>query len=1388
MELQEMWFAYCRFALSMSLNVATTNEEISNVAYLVASSSSPATIDAFRRRIAVRHTGSSLLNSLLSSIHVAATSYIYLFRIIRGIQLDTFNDLDFNGLNVVESSSFSPQDIVFPTFPVKALRTVISHFLNSVRIRLLDDISHDASVLGRLNSGFLITHSTTSNEWSAPWAIMRPFAYCHLQVHLTSSRLLIHPLVMPTSFLPVTSSLTQGSPILLLPYATPAYFLASYKGPCSALSKQFKECFEGLGVSSWDPDSYIIAWVNVENRQGEDKGVMIIYPTSLCVRSLSPNIPSLPHIPALPATLQSSPQSTPSVPFLSVSSPTSVSAFRTLTISKSRDITRVAKEVGGYVDAVAKERERERERLKREREGVGTSVAQPSSTQVPHLFVQQQVQLLQQQQIQQQQIQQQQVQQQHQILDFYPSPPQTNLMVPPPSDHVSPVAPVAVPMDVDPQPNPVPSQPSYEPFNSSWMEDWMSGLGDTVNVGNGGDRGMSIGMMDFEADFTEDDFSFFDDKPPPPMPAVTGLTPAAPLEEPHWEIEATPDVGIGLPSPPAESVLNFRVDDIKVQMKVDTAGGLWDAIPFADSYRATDGKYNMGKFSSAPGRAEGWRKRYEKVTDPRLGVVKRLALRGAKSTSEPEKDDWEAEWREGNPEPEEDSDGADDSDEDMESGGEEESVDDTEGERPCTPLPAWIPMGPSLLPIHFRHEVLLPLSAPLRSGVVGGSSGVGTGVSSVPTPVSPGRVGKGKSLQAAAESLGKEIVENSVWAAVWDGVNARGNPACIGSILWEKDVQVVSRLFSAVQGIDAPLRLEQLFGLVGSTKGAESRLEKLEAPMLLVGKGDAVIQISPPALRFWDKLGLGPRGGKKDIQAFVVFDSLQEQMSDKVSEWLINLRTVYEGKHFGKVSLGQSQFCEQDMNGVVPIRYDLSLRKTLDSFIAGSSTPPPRESIVVFIVTSITTMTLLSPTMRQLFSVVRKASASHPQMLFHFVPEQILYFESNSHFEDLCGSIYDRILVPVVRSMSRKLSQAGEVTKFLEDPAFVLARTPEESKVVYSGPKADATAMILGVMDKGTFLHVGYGVSECGKWIFASCNDQRGDGHNLGVWLTSKGGGEANEGEVDEMTFLVHKVWDFTARFAKKANIEWRIVIAKLGSMGEGELDAWTRHLESDTEMGPVHVSVVAVEPSTPWMFTSRPELDATKSASPSLKSVGRSASVSSSKPSKNNSHPVFVDISFSTYALFQQSPLPVSVPPTLGDMGLGLGYIPDPSSWHGGEDTHPQSPSIEHDHSNLPHVLPLIPHASATLIRVPSSTTVATTTMLHIHLLHMIRSVGCSYPASDYNQLLRDITHSYYALSVLSSLKWRMKGANPILPFHLGAVEAMRTAVMSGGSTDAPE
>ena len=93
-------------------------------------------------------------------------------------------------------------------------------------------------------------------------------------------------------------------------------------------------------------------------------------------------------------------------------------------------------------------------------------------------------------------------------------------------------------------------------------------------------------------------------------------------------------------------------------------------------------------------------------------------------------------------------------------------------------------------------------------------------------------------------------------------------------------------------------------------------------------------------------------------------------------------------------------------------------------------------------------------------------------------------------------------------------------------------------------------------MDRHTFVHIGYQVSPCGKWILAACVDQRGEAHELGVWLTqTPGEGGESEAEVSKEMFLVKKVWEFGVQFAKRANVEWRMVFSKLGAIVENEIE-----------------------------------------------------------------------------------------------------------------------------------------------------------------------------------------------------------------------------------------
>jgi mediator of RNA polymerase II transcription subunit 13, fungi type len=194
---------------------------------------------------------------------------------------------------------------------------------------------------------------------------------------------------------------------------------------------------------------------------------------------------------------------------------------------------------------------------------------------------------------------------------------------------------------------------------------------------------------------------------------------------------------------------------------------------------------------------------------------------------------------------------------------------------------------------------------------------------------------------------------------------------------------------------------------------------------------------------------------------------------------------------------------------------------------------------------------MTSPILRQVFAAVKRALKIYhdAQIVFQFVPEHIIINSlenSASHdrnLELLCHSLYERILLPVDRYMSRRFFEHGErIRNYFQEPAFTLTRPPHNKvKFLRQTPLRS-----LDVVDRHTLLHVGYQVSLCGKWILAACVDQRGEAHDLGVWHMQ---GDAVE------TQIVIQVWEFALKFARRANVEWRIVIAKLGSIGETELD-----------------------------------------------------------------------------------------------------------------------------------------------------------------------------------------------------------------------------------------
>ncbi|KAI8984928.1 mediator complex subunit 13 C-terminal-domain-containing protein [Trametes punicea] len=850
---------------------------------------------------------------------------------------------------------------------------------------------------------------------------------------------------------------------------------------------------------------------------------------------------------------------------------------------------------------------------------------------------------------------------------------------------------------------------------------------------------------------------------------------------------------------------------------------VFDPIPFAPSHRQMDGKYAIGKFAFPSPLADmdlaepvafnhrrfpaftGWRYRYNAVTDPRIGVVKKLIGVKRKVTEQGVREQrrssaWDyyresEEWQSSSPPS---------ATVDSEESEDEPCIEDEETTasvpRPSTPPPSYLPLGPTLLQTHFHHSYLLPLCTPLKPPGTAASSPPGTAPPiSVPTPVSPAAVlgaasEKSKSLEAAAQILVEEVVENPTWSEAWRANAALSlNPPLPPAKIWQADAKYIGHLLGADQDVKSPTTVQELFSGPLCEKSSPPSLRTMSPPMLAVGKDEAIVQLSPTSLRFWEKLGLVPRAGPKDVTAFVFYEGTDEERESEIESWLSRVSAAYSAKNFGSHVPGISSHSTKP--GLVSTRFD-TLRKTLMSFV--STIPTYHPHLVFYILTPSRIISPSSTVLRQILSAVRRFYKANPggNILVHFVPESLIegihtHPASNlGGLDDFVCSVYDRILIPVTRAMSRKFFAHGApLIGYFQSPAYALICTP-----VNKGSSGSAAAQVsfalestvssLDVMNRHMLLHVGYQVSSCGRWILAVCVDAEGEAHELKTWLTPDEGVEA---------FLVSQVWGLVHEFARRANIEWRIVVSKLGVMAHSEIDAWISHLDSavsmSSEVPPMHVTLLAVDTENSLTFIAPP-------GPGSLDIIRRSAaSQSSPKSSARISHATFSDVSFATYSLMT-APTPTLYPAYVSDRSAkcipatpipgssDLPYVPDPDDDADTSNTSQQSPPA--DALRVP--------GWSIVICSPSSGDHTSVSTMRIFELHVTRSLRSTYeisskknavvdPAEVHAEHMDDIIRNFHDLSVLARARWKLR-THPALPFHLAALELMHAA-LSGGNAD---
>ncbi|KAG1846505.1 mediator complex subunit 13 C-terminal-domain-containing protein [Suillus tomentosus] len=1380
-------------------------------------------LESARRQLVSRNQVSTFQDSILPYVHIDRdVSTFHAFIVASDEKVDSslsvLKQLRFDDLIISETSSFTPHEVypcslacadsrnpcascTDPPFistarllPRKPLRQIYARFIDAVRTRLIDSVVNASLTSAlRFRNGFLLVSNAISNEWGADWdhhAQLRPLVHCHLDLHLASNRLEVHSLFRPLPHVPLPAllPLPPGTPLILLPTGVPAFLLANYSGPTASLAIQFTRSLAPHPLPRPKDPQYIIAWLAVQNKQGEDKGTPIIWPTALCLVSNSSSRKPLSHIPELPAQLQPSPPpppppsinvgtprvDTPSTPLRvltnhpltrrpATASPSPLRALHALTLSHTTSLQNVASEIGGYVESVVRERDRERERIRREREAMASVSASPQVTPAAA------------------------------IVSTVPTPaPDTNLPLHPPppvpteQPHihpsvfypspvtaVDPPAPPGPPSESEPptplpQTNLVPVPTSFDPFNtmdSTWSQpasDFMD-----YDMDPAGQRRLDVDFADYDTfTFTDDDFSFFDrpsrpsDSAPAPLalsPSIFGVADVGVSFTHAVGTQLSPDVPTFTPAPapalpsPTASHSAPSTPHVKVTHPPSQFARTFDPIAFAPSHSLADAKYSSaGKFAlpSPPDEEDrtsplpalrsqnhstasvaDLRARYSVATDPRISVVRQLIGVKRKSKS---LDHGRARCRQFLLSSYDDSVVHEEiipsleDDEKSEAVSEDDADMDDERERSTTPPPSYLPLGPMLLHTQFHHALLLPLCQPLRppGSAVAPMSLVLPPPVAAHTPVSPAASLEkiNQEVAAAGAVLAREVVENSVWARAW---GCRYTTE--GEQVWPSDIQELADILKRVDVLDGPVELMTMFSSDGVPAGEKVHLQRLDPPMFSVGKSGCVVQVLPSALRFWEKLGLTPHGGKRDVVAFVFLEEGGLEKQHQAEAWLNKMSAEYSAKQLGSFTPGSSTMCSAD--GVMPLRLE-NLRKSIRSFLQCLESS---NDLVFYIAIPDLAIGLSSPLLREIFSFVKQTQAkrSEAPILFQFVPEHLISSSEspsseNSEIDALCYATYRRMLKPVERSMSRRFSDKSETVAYFQEQPFVLARPSSTVHFAQTTP-----ARSLDVMDRHTFLHVGYRFSACGKWLFAACVDQRGETYDLGTWLI--------QDEIE--TSAVVQVWNFALQFAKRANVEWRIVIAKLGSMTVSELEGWNVHLAAAVplcnDLPPFHVSLLSVEQNLCW---------------PILSHLNETSGLAASRraPAKD-SKSIYVDTAAPAYTIYPSTRIPIASRSCQEQVDLT--FIPD-------------NDGTTSDTSTI------LPISTSILIRSPSTRTASTQSSIYIHHLHALHTPGSSLSISD-DTMRKDITLNFYELSVLAGAMLGFQ-EYPLLPFHLAALEAM--------------
>ncbi|KAJ4344974.1 mediator of RNA polymerase II transcription subunit 13 [Ascochyta clinopodiicola] len=371
-----------------------------------------------------------------------------------------------------------------------------------------------------------------------------------------------------------------------------------------------------------------------------------------------------------------------------------------------------------------------------------------------------------------------------------------------------------------------------------------------------------------------------------------------------------------------------------------------------------------------------------------------------------------------------------------------------------------------------------------------------------------------------------------------------------------------------------------------------SQMYLINPPFIRVRRGETPWDLLPPAVAFWESLGLAPVNGPKNVVAFCIYPH-SDSLRPCLESFLLHMQLAYDTCKLGTHT--RIETVSEYEGGLVPCRVATpaapravykALRETcvqlgkvlaarhvhireqhdanVDAFIIYMINPFDEASALWELCTSFWT---LFQTYGQ--GPAHAGQPQKPDLVLQIIP--IKYIASFNHPVILSSNTYVKLAHEVYsRSPPSAPNEDKTPLPIASAPAFQL----EESipRVVpfklQSHPPQD-------LLRENSYIHMAYAISLDGTWLTAAWTDSCGKSQATSTYHLG----------TRPFRELAKEIWATTVSIVQARKVQWRVCIARAGVMDKEELETWVFLTSCPTQLN-LFITLLNVDTQPSYQFT----------------------------------------------------------------------------------------------------------------------------------------------------------------------------------------------------------